>query len=185
MYAGIIGLRKASAILVLALDDETSDLLDASAEHACKPKEVFVLDALRAACRRELAMANVGVPMTGVGAMIPTAAEGDRQQPAPVAQPKLFDGHDPAKTGRYFGRNRLGLPVGERAAVPREGERLWTVDEAAVAVGLGRSTIQREVARGNLAAHRPTPRVVLIPDHSLREFESGPRRLIRARRAQG
>jgi len=57
MYAGIIGLRKASAILVLALDEETSDTLDASAEHAAKTKEVFVLDALRRACARELALA--------------------------------------------------------------------------------------------------------------------------------
>jgi excisionase family DNA binding protein len=155
MYAGIIGLRKASAILVLALDDEISYTLDAGAEHACKSKEVFVLDALRAACRRELALA---------------------EEAAPDGNPAIFVGHRP---GALFPSapgeghlNRLRLPRVERRTIRIGNEALYTVAEAAFRVGLGESTIGRAITVGELACMRTSKggKSIRIPEHAINDF---------------
>lgn len=178
MYAGMIGLRKASAILVLALDEETSDTLDASAAHACKPMEVFVVNALRRACARELALAirtadQVGESMTGDPAAAPAA-------PARSEQAALFP-KAPDGVGLRHNRNQYGHEFGEVRREPGDGERLYTVEEAAAIERLGTSTIHREIGRGHLEVWRPTPRTLRIPDSALRKFRADIRPSIRGR----
>jgi excisionase family DNA binding protein len=174
----MIGLRKASAILVLALDDETADTLDASATHACKSMEVFVVDALRHACRRELAMAvrtagQVGESTTGDPAAAPAA-------PARSEQVALFP-KAPDGIGLRHKRNQYGRDFAEVRREPGDGERLYTVDEAAAIERLGTSTIHREIKRGHLEVWRPTPRTLRIPDSALLKFRTDIRPSIHGR----
>lgn len=178
MYAGIIGLRKASAILVLALDEEMADDLDAGAMHACKPMEVFVVDALRRACARELALAirtadQVGESTTGDPAAAAAA-------PARSEQTALFP-KAPDGVGLRHNRNQYGREFGEVRREPGDGERLYTVDEAAAIERLGTSTIHREIKRGHLEVWRPTPKTLRIPDSALRKFRTDIRPSIHGR----
>lgn len=172
MFVTMEQMRRAAAVVVVFLDDSDVDNLTAAAKKGPMPPDLLIVRAIRNAISPDAP--DYGVGAAGRCAMVPVLAGHDPakvaiRRPVEAPQSALFD-HAPPAPGVFFGRNRYGQPKVEKAAVPNDGERCYTVAEAAAACGLGESTIGREIGDGNLPVYRPTPRRILIPAHSLEQF---------------
>lgn len=172
MFVNLQDFRKSSAaVLVLFTESETESIVTAAANCGVQPAQ-FVSQAIAKAAiaygAGSAILGDMGAKIAGYQPVFEATA-GRGPAPVPVPQAKLFE-HAPPAPGVFFGRNRYNLPRVERPSVPNDGERCYSVGEAAAACGLGESTIGREISHGNLPVYRPTPRRILIPAHSLDQF---------------
>lgn len=129
--------------VLLAMDSRSFDDINTAAAHAAVTVGDFLAAVIQSGMRAEF-----------VAACDP-------------GQSRLFDAAAHAAPMNVRGRRK-----GEVRAVRRGAETLWTVAQVADRTGLGRSTIGRAIAFGEIAVIRPTigGKSIQIPEHQVVEF---------------